>query len=239
VSWLGALRRGLDGPRYRVPILMYHRLAEPMGVDRRYDNLCVSPRAFDEQMRFLRRRGYKTLFASELILAIRDGHAVPERSVVVTFDDGYDNVLSAGMAPLERYDVKASVYLITEHHRLGKPGFLSPAQIHVLDRSGCVELGSHSRTHPKLDQTSDQQLEDEIFGSKAYLDELLGARAWTFCFPYGNYDRRVVRMVRRAGYLGALSTRPGAEHRPRDLYGLRRIRVVTEPIDSFARLLHG
>lgn len=237
MSWLRALRSVVVGPRYRVPILMYHRLAEPKGSDRRYDDLCVSPRAFDEQMHFLRRQDYNTLSASELILAIRDGRAVPARSVVVTFDDGYDDVFQFGLEVLRRYEVKASVYLITEHHRLGKPGFLTPAQIHELDRSGWVELGSHSRTHPKLEQTSDQELQDEIFGSKAYLDDLLGSRSWTFCFPYGSYDGRVVRVVRRAGYLGALSTRPGAEHRLRDLYGLRRIRVVTEPLDSFARKL--
>lgn len=231
-----ASRLGL-GPSYRVPILMYHRLSEPNGSSARYDGLCVAPRAFAEQMRFLRDEGFTTLFVSEVVRAIRERRPLPARSVAVSFDDGYASVLENGMGALVATGAKASVYVITEHHRANKPGFLAPEQIVELQRTGLVELGSHSRTHPDLTTLSDARLEDEIVASKAWIEELLGPGPLVFCYPYGRYDRRAVALVERAGYLGALATREGVVNRPSDAFALRRVRVTTEPIATFARKL--
>lgn len=240
----GALRRltrlaaplGL-GRAYRVPILMYHRLAEPTGIDARYDGLCVAPRLFAEQMRLLREEGYTTLSVGELVAAMRDGRAVAPRSVALSFDDGYLSVLEHGLDPLVKHGLRASIYLITEHHRTRKAGFLTPEQILEIDRSGVFELGSHSRTHPDLATLPDARQADEIAGSKRWIEELVGPRPLVFCYPFGSHDRRARDEVERAGYTAALSTREGRVNRPADRFALRRVRVTTEPLARFSERL--
>jgi peptidoglycan/xylan/chitin deacetylase (PgdA/CDA1 family) len=241
---LGALRRitrlaaplGL-GRAYRVPILMYHRLAEPTGADPRYDGLCVAPRLFAEQMRYLRDEGFTTLSVGELVTAIREGREVAPRTVALSFDDGYLSVLEHGLEPLAQNGLRASIYLITEHHRTRKPGFLTPEQLVELDRSGVFELGSHSRTHPDLATVPDARQTDEIAGSKRWIEELVGPRPLVFCYPFGSHDRRARAEVERAGYIGALSTREGRVNRAGERFALRRVRVTTEPLARFSQKL--
>ena len=110
--------------------------------------------------------------------------------------------------------------------RLGvrKP-LMSAEQLRDWHRGG-MEIGAHSRSHPRLTQCDDAQLHDEIHGSKATLEDRLGVSVTQFCYPYGDADERVAGVVREAGFAAATTTRRGRAFAGMDLWQLPRVQVA-------------
>jgi len=106
-------------------------------------------------------------------------------------------------------------------------GMMSWEQLKELSRAG-HEICSHSLTHPILPQCSDGELEREVAGSKALLEERLQVEVESFCYPNGDYDARVVEAVRAAGYRQAVTTTGGPNRRGTSLFELGRCDMVTE-----------
>ena len=88
-----------------------------------------------------------------------------------------------------------------------------------------MEVGAHSRTHPRLPKCTDDELQDELAGSKADLEALTGAPVTQFCYPYGDLDTRVASAVRRAGYEAATTTQRGRAKPGDDSMLLSRVLV--------------
>jgi peptidoglycan/xylan/chitin deacetylase (PgdA/CDA1 family) len=88
-----------------------------------------------------------------------------------------------------------------------------------------MEVGAHSRTHPKLTTCSDTELQHEITGSKVELESLIGQPVTQFCYPYGDLDERVVNVTRKAGYDAATTVQRGRARVGGDPMLLRRILV--------------
>lgn len=183
----------------------------------------------DEQLGMLARRGYAGLPAREAL----SGDA-PGRAVILTFDDAYRSVLEMAKPILDRHGMRASVYVPTDWagrtDPMTWPGvdqWLGGEHEHELlcmtwDELGQLEeagweVGSHTRSHPKLPQvTDDAALADELEGSRAECEEKLGRPCESIAYPYGAYDERVVEAAGAAGYRYGL-TLPKALHPPRDL----------------------
>ena len=183
----------------------------------------------DEQLGMLARRGYTGLPVREAL----SGDA-PGRAVVLTFDDAYRSVLELAKPILDRHGMRASVYVPTDWagrtDPMTWPGvdqWLGGEHEHELlcmtwDELGQLEeagweVGSHTRSHPKLPQVADDTaLADELEGSRAECEEQLGRRCESIAYPYGAYDERVVEAAGTAGYRYGL-TLPKALHPPRDL----------------------
>lgn len=102
---------------------------------------------------------------------------------------------------------------------------MSAEQLRDWHRGG-MEIGAHSRSHPRLTQCEDAQLHDEIHGSKAALEDRLGAPVTQFCYPYGDADDRVAGAVREAGFAAATTTRRGRAFAGMDLWQLPRVQVA-------------
>jgi peptidoglycan/xylan/chitin deacetylase (PgdA/CDA1 family) len=86
-----------------------------------------------------------------------------------------------------------------------------------------IDVGSHSMTHPILTLESDERLRYELQESKAKIERLTGRPATMFCYPNGDYDERTIRESRRAGYMGAVTCRPGLNSAAENPFELRRI----------------
>ena len=143
-----------------VPILMYHAVAEnPTAATLR---LSVTPRSFDEQVGFLVGRGFTGMTFSDLAEAFETGQALPQRPVVLTFDDGYADFAQTASPILRRYDFPATVFVTSGwiadagSNAAGAPlgRMLSWAQVRELAAAG-IEIGAHSHSHPELDQLAD------------------------------------------------------------------------------------
>lgn len=134
--------------------------------------------------------------------------------VTTSWDDG--NALDLRLAELlTRYGVKGTFYV----QRKGGDRSLSDEEVKQISEAG-FEIGAHTLTHRELTTLSLAEAREEIRGSKAYLEDLLGREVTMFCFPRGKYDRRVAELVREAGFTGARTVEPFAFHVPSDLFSL-------------------
>ncbi|CAN0604143.1 unnamed protein product, partial [Ectocarpus sp. 12 AP-2014] len=170
---------------YRHPrILMYHMVREP-APGAKFNKLRVRPQDFARQVQFLSEDGW--YFATMAELAKPD--ELPEKTVVLTFDDGYEDNLVHADPVLARYDARATLYLVEDrfdrdwstykkaHHdsgELGREPKLQDQQLEEMLASGRWELGGHTRTHANLAKLDEAQRETEIAGARQALASRFG-----------------------------------------------------------------
>jgi peptidoglycan/xylan/chitin deacetylase (PgdA/CDA1 family) len=212
---------------------MYHIVREPVR-GARFNKLRVRPAMFERQVKLLRDRGFTFVFASELF----EGE-LPAKPVCLTFDDGYADNLLAADPVLDRYDAKATLYLVEEreggwssrkkaHHaddELASEPKLADEQARSMAASGRWELGGHTRTHANLLTLSDDEARVEIASARSSFPERYGAEARTFAYPFGLFEEKHAAMVREAGYLGAVTTDAGVADLQGDPMRVARVKV--------------
>lgn len=203
---------------YVVPILMYHHVNGDGG----FQLDTVSVDLFDWQMDYLKKHHYHVISLADLVKAIRAGRPVPHDSVVITFDDGYDDNYIYAYKILRKYQFPATIFVVSD--RVGTPGFLTQAQMEEMAAHN-IAIGSHTRTHKYLPGVSPTVQREEIVGSKHRLEELLGREVDYFAYPSGGFSRRIAEMVRDAGYAGACATNRGYDRFNKDVYQLNRVRL--------------
>ncbi|MEV1083315.1 polysaccharide deacetylase family protein [Streptomyces sp. NPDC050211] len=227
----------------RVPILMYHAVAaEPSAATRA---LSVTPEAFAEQMAVIADLGLAPISTAELAERWRYGGPLPDRPVLVTFDDGYEGVHRHALPVLTKHSFAATVFVTTgwlrgPHHAGGELGtMLDWDQVRDLAAAG-VEIGGHSHTHPQLDQLPDDRLRRELILCKEIVQDELGSVPGSFAYPYGYSSRRVREAVHETGYGQALAVNNGLARRRQGPYALTRLTVRRgTSIDEFMRLVEG
>jgi peptidoglycan/xylan/chitin deacetylase (PgdA/CDA1 family) len=224
-----------------VLVLCYHAVSERWPTD-----LAVTPDQLDDQLRYLVSRGYRGATVTAAIL-----DPPYRRTLAVTFDDAYSSVLKLGLPILERLGLPGTVYVPTgfvgSERPLSWPGIsewaegphaaeltpLSWPELAGLAERGW-EVGSHTRTHPRLTQVDDAVLADELAGSRDECERRLDRPCTSVAYPYGDVDARVVDAADDAGYLVGT----GLTHRVRGARHLQwpRLGVVREDSpDRFRR----
>jgi len=213
------------------PILMYHNIGEPPE-GARLRSLYVRTGAFARQMWLLKLLGYKGLSMSEAMPYLR-GEKVG-RVVAITFDDGYLDTLEHALPVLNSMGFSATCYVVSGHmgeynewdaaELMVHKKLMSAEQVKAWQAAG-MEVGAHSRNHPRLTKCSDEELQNELAGSKADLEALTGKPVSQFCYPYGDLDARVAEAARKAGYDAATTTQRGRASPGDDPMLLRRILV--------------
>jgi peptidoglycan/xylan/chitin deacetylase (PgdA/CDA1 family) len=221
-----------------VPILMYHRIdyLRP-GLPEITRGLTVDPRDFNQQMLWVKRHGYHTLTQRQLLGALRDGRPLPPKPLLITFDDGYRDVLGKASPILHRLHLRATAYVITS--RLGgpDPSFLTVPQLRILERRG-IEIGSHTVDHVKLTTASDGEALYELTASKWSLELALGHPVRWFAYPVGAYDPHVIGLVAQAGYALAVTETPGTCQSSASPLELKRLEVLdTTGVQGVASML--
>jgi peptidoglycan/xylan/chitin deacetylase (PgdA/CDA1 family) len=209
------------------PILLYHHLAE--AGTRPCDSFAVPVDCFEGQMRWLVER-YQVVTVAELVARL-DGDG-GRKLVAVTFDDGYQSVVTRALPILRALAIPATLFLGTGNLNRPPPA-LRDDDVRRL-RDGGFEIGSHTVTHPDLRRLDDAALGRELVASRAHLEDLTGAAVTGFAYPYGFHDPRVVRAVRDAGYRYACTTRQHRFNLPTsDRYRLTRQEI--NPLDGTTR----
>jgi peptidoglycan/xylan/chitin deacetylase (PgdA/CDA1 family) len=196
-----------------VPVLMYHKVgSRPAGVVRR--GLYVSAARLRRQLAELRAAGFSGGSMDDACAAVDNGG----RRVVVTFDDGFQNVLENALAPLAETGFRAIQYLVPG--LLGKTNawdlpdgevqerLMDAAQVRKWLAAG-HEIGAHSMMHPNLCEIPTDRAREEIFASKKSLEDQFGVEVRHFCYPYGVWNERVRDFVAEAGFSTACTTQPG------------------------------
>lgn len=228
-----------------VPILMYHAVGEnPSAATRR---LSVAPRALGEQLAFLVDHGFTGLTFSDLAGAFETGEALPERPVVLTFDDGYADFAECAWPILRRYGFPATVFVTSGwiadagSDAAGTPldRMLTWAQVRELAAAG-IEIGAHSHSHPELDQLADAALREELRLGRTLLEDCIGAPVRTLAYPFGYSTPRVRHAARAAGYRCAAAVRNIRASSSDDIFMLPRLTIRRSTDSStFASIMTG
>ncbi|MGW5660499.1 polysaccharide deacetylase family protein [Streptomyces sp. NPDC003758] len=226
-----------------VPILMYHSVATAPNEATRA--LSVAPAAFGEQMALLADLKFTPVTTSDLARSWRESGPLPERPVLITFDDGYEGVHRHALPVLARHGFASTLFVSTGWIRGahdtggGLDTMLDWQQVRDLVDAG-VEIGGHSHTHPQLDQLPDDALWFELLRCKEIIADELGARPVSFAYPYGYSSRRVRRIVREAGFGQSLAVGNALARRRQGPYALQRVTVRrTTGVEEFERLVQG
>lgn len=204
---------------------MYHRVGpEPRGAAVT-DALTVPPAEFAADMRWLRRAGYHAVSEQQLFGALEHAWRLPRRPVVITFDDGYRDVLWNAAPVLHRLRMPATMYVVTGRISGPDPSFLTWDELRMLERRG-VAIGSHTVDHVELTRLAPPVALRELVDSRLALERGLGHPVRWFAYPAGRYDRLAEQLVGRAGYALAVTTRPGVLQSGARPFELHRIEVL-------------
>ena len=176
----------------------------------------------------LRRLGYQTVSSREFRAWQEGTGTLPERVVVLTFDDGSVSHFELVAPLLVRHRFTGTFFVPT--HFIGKPGYMNWDQLRKLVFLG-MEIGSHGATHTPMTSLSYEQLAVELAGSKRMLEEQLGITVAAIAAPGGFWNRAVADAVKRAGYGAAWVSTIGTNGRETQPLALRRI-VVRQPFSA-------
>src|SRR4030065_48309 len=244
--------------RKKIRVLMYH------GVDARQtdfilDNpsLVISTKNFEEQIKYLS-KSYNIISIHDLAAHIKKKTPFLPNSVVITFDDGLKNNFINAFPILQKYKVKTTVFLTTGYidtlkiswsNKFGikinkeeiKDLYLSWKEIKKMADAG-ISFGSHTSTHPVLSVLDYEKAEKEIVDSKKNIEVKLNKKINLFAYPYGNegsFDLNIKKILINYNFLCAVSTIEGLNSLNSDLYELKRISMVDEPLYYFKLRIEG
>lgn len=232
-----------------IPILLYHSIC-PDEIDGPFSPWVLSPDQFDVQLRYLLDAGYVGLTVSNYAATIiREPADLPERPVVITFDDGLADFRTYALPLLQKHGFPATIYLVAgaigkQSDWLGPLGegdrtMMTWKDVQELLEAG-IECGAHTMSHPELDTLDRTSARLEIADSKKLIEEKTGLHVRSFAYPHGYHDRKVRDFVARAGFESACAVKHGMSGIGDDPLALARL-MVTRDLDlqNFARLVEG
>jgi peptidoglycan/xylan/chitin deacetylase (PgdA/CDA1 family) len=218
----------------RIPILMYHSVAEEdESALRPYFWIATTPAQFLQQMSWLHEQGYRTASLASAMEQLQSGTA--EKTVVITFDDGYRNFVQHAWPALERFGFTATMFLPTasigDHpHTFNKRECMTWAEVRELHRRG-ISFGSHTVTHPQLHDLQPDRIREELQRSRQTIEDAIGSGVDTFAYPYAfpQTDQPFKTMLRatleESGYRYGVCTRIGRAGKGSDPLFLERLPV--------------
>jgi peptidoglycan/xylan/chitin deacetylase (PgdA/CDA1 family) len=234
---------------------MYHHINP-----HRRDMVTVTPDVFEGQMEYLHKSGYRTLKINELLDFINGKLTIKEKSVVVTFDDGWlDNYIYA-FPVLKKYKINATIFLITDRtERASKNKTVIPASVPTHNESkllieknedyrvvlnwelikemadsSLVEFYSHTKSHARCNGLSENELLEELGESKKTIEEKLNKPCPYLCWPYGKHNETAVEIARTANYRAIFTTKHGVVKQNSNPFAIKRI-VVKDSVAWFKK----
>jgi|SRR3989344_347218 len=208
----------------RVPILMYHYIGgnpDPSDVAR--DNLSVTPEKFDEQMGYLASLGYTPITLDTMVSSLYGQAELPEKPLVLTFDDGYADFYFNAFPILSKYSFKSVLFVPTG--LIERESYLSWEQLEKLNSSGLVSIQAHSVNHAHLSSLNETEILYELSESKRTLEEKYGTPVNFVAYPFGASNETVLNVAKRAGYIGALGTWSSKIQSEGTLFNMPRIKI--------------
>ncbi|MDD5622912.1 MAG: polysaccharide deacetylase family protein [Actinomycetota bacterium] len=220
--------------RNYIPIIGLHAIEEHIG-----EAIELNTTQFDELCRILKEYGYETITFTDLLNYVDYGKALPEKPVIITSDDGFQDVYTNGFPILKKYGYKMTVFLVTgavgenEGDRKTNKYFnqrtnvvrtiLIWSEIIEMDKYGC-EFLSHTVNHARLGPSSDEEFLEELRQSKKDIESHLGKEVLFFAWPYDNHSPSKWPLIADAGYRGAVRYGNGIEDmRTINLYDIKRV----------------
>lgn len=218
-----------------LPILMYHALRSGPGdtdahlADPAAEPYIVNATDFNDQMSLVTKMAAMSDLSWNTIIV--------QKTILMTFDDGHRSNAELALPVLTRLGLRGVFFITTDW--IGRPGYMTEPQLSELAGAGML-IGSHGRSHRYLSDLSDREIDDEVRGSKARLEDLLGVDVPAMSLPGGRADARVRERVAAAGYRILMTSRIGLASPESDLMDLPRVPVTNRlGLEFFKRLAEG
>ena len=222
----------------QVPILMYHYLsAPPANADIYRQDLSVTPELFAAQLDAMQQAGYTTISLYALLDNLTHGTPLPDKPVVLTFDDGYRDNYENAVPLLRDRGLTATFFLVTDFINTERPEYVTWDMVREMYAAG-MSIEGHGRNHVSLANKDNDYLIWQALGTYESIELEVGARPHFISYPAGEYDQRTIDIFRSANYWAGFTTKQGATHSSDDPFQMRRIRVrgTTSP-EELLRLL--
>ncbi|MCH5192380.1 MAG: polysaccharide deacetylase family protein [Oscillospiraceae bacterium] len=206
-----------------VPVIMYHRLLKDPD---KAGDYTVSPDVFKADMEYLSENGYTSVFVCDIIDYIETGAPLPEKPVVITFDDGYFNVMEYAYPYMKEKNIRAVMNIVGAYTEQSteedehNPGYsyLTWDEIAELDKSGLFEIGSHTydmhsmsgrRGCKRLSNENAEEYRQALIGDIGMLQDMLreksGVTPVTFAYPYGFISSESTAILEDMGFKALLT----------------------------------
>lgn len=185
----------------QIPVLAYHRVGYTS------DNLTVSPQRFSNDLEILKQQGYCSISLEDFQRFLEDRNVeLPEKPVLITFDDGYLDNFENAYPILRKYGMAGAFFIITD--MLGHEERL--ASDHIVEMAqGGMSFGSHTVTHRALAELDQAAIYDEIVNSKIILENILNKKVDAIAYPRGSYNEAVIAVAQNVGYVTGFTVQEG------------------------------
>lgn len=203
---------------FDIPIFAYHRFG-----DNRYPSTNISDKVFEDQLKYLKNNNYKVLTLGEAINLWQSGKAMPEKSIILTIDDGYLSFYTHGWPLLKKYGFRATNFIQTE--TVGGGDFMSWEQISELQKAG-IEIGNHSASHAYFLNFPENEREaafrDDLLKSVNDFKTHLKFVPEFYAYPYGEYSKGMEMILKEQGITAAVVQQSGVFCELSDPYAIPR-----------------
>lgn len=205
-----------------VPILMYHSISNNSASEG-LTALRITQDSFNDQMKYLKDNGYYTLTMDEINDFITKNKPIPEKSVALTFDDGYEDNYTNVYPVLKQYGFKATIFVVASSVDKNSE-YLTSAQLKEMQSNG-IDIESGTNENIKLaDLTSSQQLKN-LQSAKQTLETILNKKVNYVSYPFGSYNANTLDAANKAGYLLGLSRDGKWSYKADGVYKLSRVYI--------------
>ena len=211
-----------------VPILAYHNFSKSSA-----NKMVVSESAFEEQMKFLKENGYSVITLDQLLDFLDFKEQIPEKSVVITIDDGWKSNIDITFPILKKYGFPATLFVYTDF--IGGKKALTWKQIKKLEEDG-FDIQCHTKTHRNLTKLKREEPFNEYFRSlqieisqpKRVIKSKLNKECIYLAYPYGTTNNLVIALLKRHGYRAAFTVNRGGNPLFVDNYRINRSVIYGE-----------
>ena len=182
---------------YFPPVILYHDIKTEAR-----DKFDVLLEDFCAQLDWLKENNYETLSIEEFVSYVKKGKPFPEKSVLLTFDDGYSGISNYAIEELKKREMKATFFIITDMIGVFSTRYthVTERQLKKISKNKLFSIGSHTLSHSHLLELDDDDLEDEIEDSKEFLEKLTQQKILAFAYPYDEHNEKIINEVIDAGY---------------------------------------
>lgn len=207
----------------RIPILLYHEITEEKP-ERSLSYMRTTKENFEKQIQGLLEYGYTVISYNDLIAYDKGEKALPEKVVLIDFDDGYIGNYLYAFDVVKRYNIPINIYVVDD--LVGTPGYFNWEQAREMSDSGLVSINSHGKTHIFYDKETKETLVEHIEYAHNNIEKKLGKEITkVFTYPYGAYTEEELEALKQAGFVQNLTNDEINESNTLNLYGLSRIYV--------------
>lgn len=225
----------IDHNTTTIPILVYHKIGKvllsPVN-NKPLKAFTVSQDIFEEQIQFIKSEGYTPLTMQDLIRD-KQNQTLPPKPIAITFDDGWRSQYENALPILVKNNIPATFYIYTGV--IGGKAYMTWDNLHELVADN-MEIGDHTKNHPRLTKIAPEKLDEELLQSKIILERDLHVKVTDFAYPYGNYNDNIIKELKQYGYISARTSNKGLYNDFKDLYQLN-VLYAPNNLETFKKLL--